>query len=635
MLRAQVVGTGCTCEKTGQPFGHCTALCRRTAGRIVWRPVVNGQFVFPGYGDTPSPVGWEDVVDAELEELARAIRGNQWVDLITIDSPLLTNATVGCLVAAMADCRVDSVWINSPLMSDHWMNEFAAACMHRLVRPVQANSPKVTCLELRDMIVDSDIFALVAAALIGNTHLHRLDINSTNAINDLFQHDSPDIRGAAIREHLVPALARSNVCVLEAWYALEGGLSENERDVALSIQATMAPRYLRWLAGGNTLPYDRDLLWSTSKDVDTDRELLVGNVWPAKFGDPEARDLGLALKTSSTSSVHTLDFSMWPDCFNEYESSMTACGWRALSQGIKCGHCGVVGWTEPTYDCLHRWNDGDYDCRQDQDGRWASCRKLMFDACRCNALRLLSANDCCLTTFVWRVSAEDANGCAALADAVQGNTYLSELHFTEDKHEDDLGSNTAAPRRLNVVEMNAICRAISGSLLEVVSMAGAPGGSGPNPDGFALCADDELVAQCNRLCARNKSCRGSVQRNRPYQRLLLAAIFHGLPTAHFLLSVDIVELIAEHLRTVTLYRRPSRRVAVAVGASHSSPGSNIGMYRTCPFSHAHYTVLPSHQEEFAWHANADLGDSGADISDPIDQEVGKMSKRQKHENFAK
>ena len=160
-----------------------------------------------------------------------------------------------------------------------------------------------------------------------------------------------------------------------------------------------------------------------------------------------------------------------------------------------------------------------------------------------------------------------------LVNALRGNTVLREINWWDNEAVTD-------------ESMDVLAAVLPQTAVEFAEMASSD-------------REAEMNALCEANIVRNQSIEASIATSRPYQRLLLAAVYQA---SHVHLSEDLLLSVANCL-------------------SKSAQ---------CPLTRAG-EALPSHSEAFAWHAVGDAADPADVVGSAAAGESEKPSKRPRRE----
>jgi hypothetical protein len=279
---------------------------------------------------------------------------------------------------------------------------------------------------------------------------------------------------------------------------------------------------------------DRDLTHVQTKD-----SYCMG------FGDEEAEILAEALtRNTHVQSVH-MTAGAGRIC------TISKSGQQAIAAAVSSDGCGVTT------------------VRLDSTSIDPALATAIGRACWVNALRRLRANDPALKRANFNgnpfFDESPRDRLTELKNALRGNTHLRAIEFPQIPVGND--------------ELQQLQAAVEYTAVEAVGTVGVTTPS------MQIVADetmsqldaalrDGVAAGLHRALVANRSARVrgilSLQVHRPFQRLVLAAIYYSSSVA---LSLDVLEIIVGHLRS-----------------SLTNPHRHVGNH-----------VLASHDEAFAWH----------------------------------
>jgi hypothetical protein len=214
----------------------------------------------------------------------------------------------------------------------------------------------------------------------------------------------------------------------------------------------------------------------------------------------------------------------------------------------------------------------------------ASKARLLMEACFQNALERLRSNDPALSKLKYHNKFFEAHHIDRLASAITGNNYVETLVICDAGiHEDEFNPDLRlrATWRHDQATMTALKTAIRQSALTTVELftrqrrEKCRHHDSSSENKYEHCTP--VCTELDALCANNRTFNKWIALNRPYQRMLLAAIYTWLDDLPF--SADFLELLCGHLRDSVMC--PGR---VAVGA-----GAGVG--------------TGTELERFAWHEN--------------------------------
>lgn len=464
--------------------------------------------------------------DGELELLAEALRGNRHVRTLDLNYNSFTDRGIVALVGALQSCVLAKVAADgNPCVTQGTRDQLNSMLLANALAPVHANDPAATVIDLSEMALKDTHVPLLADALRGNHHVHFLGL-----WNNL-------ITGAGLRQ-LLPALRSSSVSTVSVDNC-PASADSNELAVLqdICVHRTLA------------------LLKANSKGLD---EINTAHIWQMTFfDDSAAQALADAMADNTVLQRIWVTDTELPDGGR----SFTDVGAMCLERVIRNGVCGVV--------CV---NIDSNTADTPADALPFSRIQHIGRACLENALRRVGTNDPTLLDLDLRfgqvVESQTSSRIFGVEEmmrlvaALRGNTNLRSLYIE-----------------------HSMAHAMVDALLDVLPHSGIEDAI-YHPQGAESL---RLKGRLDELCTANRSRRlaaaASLKTHRPFQRLVLGALFtdrmcnaHAEQQGRYgLLPHDLLEMVADDLNK-----------------------SN-----TSPFTHAGHEVLEQHQAVFAWHITND------------------------------
>ena len=460
----------------------------------------------------------EPLIDAELLELARSIPGNtHLLQVSIIGCKAVTEAGMLCLVKAIRGrprCAIRS------LMYVHSGAETAAVCCEapnaivpNIVRALKDDAPSFTELDMSWSDLNDKHLSIIARALAGNTHFQDLTLSCNNYLT---------ANGIWHLARALPSCSLSRVC----WDDEDVCAGNEEQSYALrsAFQRVLASRILG--------------LVRSNDSAESLRFIRPSGIWLTGFGDAEAAQLA----ESMSNNTHVR--YVWLDARN---CQMTESGLVHLERVVGQAGSGIIA-----VRCPHRWS-----APVSVSPTWTRVGRLCFT----NLIRRLAANDRSVTKVYLLVEMVQApldgsattgtfemSQLALFAEAIQHNFCLRMIVIDEQIHID----NTA---------MSMIVHALPHCGVEEICLV-------PSAHRCSKAMMDRIDELCNKNCTKRIETEKSIALNRPYQRLLLAALYES---STVLFSYDLLIVVRDKLNDDCV-RCPFRHsgAAAIVAETHST-----------------------------------------------------------------
>lgn len=421
----------------------------------------------------------EPLIDAELLELARSIPGNtHLLEVSIIGCADVTEAGMLCLVKAIRGrprCAIRNLVYHSS------GTETAAVCYEapnsivpNIVRALKDDAPSFTELDLSFSDLTDKHLRIIARALAGNRHFQDLTLSCNRYLT------------ASGIWHLARALPSCSLSQV-SWDDEDVRTDDEEQSYALcsAFQRVLASRILGRVRSNDS--------------AESLHFIRPSSIWCAGFGDAEAAQLA----ESMSNNTHVQ--CVWLDRQN---CQITDHGLMHLEWAVGQAGSGIIAVRNP-----HLWS-----APESISPIYTRVGRLCFT----NLIRRLTANDRSVTKIYLLADMVQAP-LDGYSSATSGTFEMSQLAlFAEAIQHNFCLREILIDQRIPIdnTTMSMIGHALPHSGVEEIHL-------GPGEHGCSKAMMDRIDELCDKNRTKRIETEKSIALNRPYQRLLLAALYES------------------------------------------------------------------------------------------------------------